>query len=478
MARTKQREIYGSGSVTPVTVPKVDGDGNNVLDASGKPAKVQKVDRTGKPVWRVCISLGTEEYVDADGRLLKRQRKVQRTYHGTLRDARAYCKELSESYDLADAERSRSSFSAMCEAWSQDRDYVDCSAKQLGQYMRLLGYVAPYLDNIPLVEIRKADVNAALKKAVERPGGKRLADTSAAKMRKTVYRVFEYAVDEDYIAVNPCRTKRARRKSATATGGKPIPQRRALSEDEASRLCAYLDAMEERAYKEFAEKEERQDGHGNTFGRSSLYGLRYLACILATRLLLATGVRRGEAMGLVWGNVDLDAGTVRVAQTLNETMDLKRPKTDNGIRSMFIDDHTVAHLRRWKEFQARYLHLVYAEGVAVTQTDETPVFCNDIGGWIDPTNYSTWWRSFREDAGFDKLLTHELRHTQVTLLRGNGIPEDMIKIRVGHAHQSSVTWGYTHEMPANDPEAARVMGEILYEGGCDRGVVLPFTQTA
>ena len=457
MARTKQRENYGNGSVTPV---KVDGK--------------QKVDRRGLPVWRVCVTLGTEEYVDGEGRLRRRQRKVQKTYHGTLRDARSYRDALVEQYENASPDHARDTFSALVEEWSKSDD-LGCSEKQRKQYLRLLGYCAPYLDQKPLVELRKPDVNEALAKAVVRPDGKQLAPTTATKMRATVRRVFEYAVDEDYIASNPCRTKRRRRAS---TQTKPVQQRRALSEEEAARLCACLDASELEAYRAFDEKEARQAHLNNTFGRTALRGLGTLSNILAVRLMLATGMRRGEALGMEWGNLDLDEGTARVAQTLNESMEMNRPKTDNGIRNLCIDERTVEHLRRWKAFQAKALHLVNVDGAALSQSDATPVFCTDNGGWIDPTNCYRWWKEYRAAHGFDGWVLHELRHSQVTLLLGNGVPWEMVQTRVGHSRPSSVTMTYLHELPAHDRQAAEVMGRILYDGERTRGTVISFQKPA
>ena len=94
--------------------------------------------------------------------------------------------------------------------------------------------------------------------------------------------------------------------------------------------------------------------------------------------------------------------------------------------------------------------------------ENTFVFVTDEGTLCDPTNYSSWWTDNRESFGFNDLLTHELRHTQITLLRGEHISEEMIQNRVGHQHRSSVTYRYTHETPANDMEAANVIERILY----------------
>lgn len=474
MSRSKARENYGKGSVSAVKVPKLGKDGLPVVDGEGRPVMIQKKDRSGDPVWRVCVTLGIEEYVDVGGRLRKRQRKVQKTYHGTLADARSYRDALAEQYSSVDAERAGDTFTALYESWSRSED-LDCSEKKRKQYLRFLGYVAPYLDSKPLVELRKQDVNAALDKAMVRPDGRELAPSTARMMRSLVHRVFEYGVDEDYITANPCRVKRAKKGSTTA---KQISKRRSLTEVEAATLCASLDVSEELAYREYADKEKRQADLNNTFGRSAVRGLSTLSNLIAVRLMLATGMRRGEALGMTWGNLNLEDGIARVSQTLNETMDLKEPKTDAGIRNLYLDSHTVEHLRRWKEFQAKALHLVIRDGVALSQDERTPVFCTDNGSWIDPTNCYRWWRDYRSTCGLDGLTLHELRHSQVTLLLGNGIAWEEVQSRVGHARPSSVTLTYLHELPARDSASAEVIGRILYGRKGGEGKVVSFPKTA
>jgi len=451
MARTKQRENYGNGSVSPVMVNKTDKDGNAVYGKDGKPVKVQQKDKDGKPVWRVCVSLGTEQYTDKSGKLRKRQRKVQKVYHGTLGKAREFAKSLTEDYERVDFDSARDNFSALCNKWKEDGP--KCSQKQLKQYVRHLGYMAPYLDNTPLIDLKRADIESAFE-AIERD--KNLSSTTLNKILSVTNRVFEYALDLDYVVRNPCRGVKPRDSDKTV-------KRRSLSEHEAAKLRAALDKTESDLYAAFDAKEARQAKAGNAFGRTSIRDLCTLSCLLSVRLMLATGVRRGEALALTWGNVDLATGTIRICQTINESNIVKQPKTDNGIRSLFVDEHTLEHLRAWKSFQKRALHLVTVDGSALSQSDETPVFCSNNGGWIDPTNCYRWWSAYREDIGFGGWVLHELRHSQVTLLLGHGVPMDMVQTRVGHSRPSTVTLVYLHELPARDKLAAETMGRILYE---------------
>lgn len=75
---------------------------------------------------------------------------------------------------------------------------------------------------------------------------------------------------------------------------------------ECARLLACVDESEAQAYTDLAEKESRQIEWGKAFGRSSMRGLIEICSVIAVRIGLATGMRRGEVFGLCWGGVDLN----------------------------------------------------------------------------------------------------------------------------------------------------------------------------
>lgn len=160
--------------------------------------------------------------------------------------------------------------------------------------------------------------------------------------------------------------------------------------------------------------------------------------IVAVWLALATGVRRGEALGLVWGNVDLTRKRIRIEKQLDSKGVRRDPKSHKSKRNLAIDDGTVAFLTEWKAMQS---DLFYRGGDA---PDGAPVCSNDTdGGFISPAAFDKWRRTWFFDHGlgtFEKVETwhdrngvkryrrsgyrgynlHELRHTQATLLIGSG----------------------------------------------------------
>lgn len=475
MARTKQRETYGNGSVSPVMVSKRDAVGRVVLGKDGKPVKVQERDKHGLLVWRVCVSLGTEEYTDKNGKLRKRQLKApQQRVHGSLEDARRIAKQLTADYENLDTQAALNDFTAVADMWLEMAQAANlCGKDQLNQYRRHFGYMAPYLGGKPIAEIKKQDVERAFAAAKKERG---LSNTTMHAVYQQTKRLFEYACDCDMVLRNPCRSIEPPRIDKVVT-------RRALSAEDAARLRACLDRDEAEAYGSFKSKEQRQAYWGHKFTRSALRGISELSGYMAVRMMLATGCRRGESLALTWQCVDFDNSQITIRRTLNQRGELKEPKTGAGVRTLYVDADTMEHLRTWKAFQAKALHLVMAEDSdgrrhAVEQTEETPVCCSDVGGWFDPTNVGRWWSGYRKAIGFDSLKMHELRHTSATLLLGNGVDVKTVQHRLGHASAALTLNQYAHAIPANDKAAAELMGALCGPEAYQQTPIVGLSQTA
>lgn len=466
MARQKQRENYGNGSVTPVMVPKLDKDGAPILGADGKPQKAQKKDRkTGQPVWRVCILLGSEEYTDANGNKRKRPRKLQRNVTGSLDDARKVAKQLTGQYENVDLSAAKMTFSDACAAWAESmRNANKVAPRSLSGYVHLLGMMEQHIGAMPLLDIKERDIDSAI--AAIRSAGK-VGNTTINKTFAATKRVFNFALKREWVVRNPLAVMDSPKKDKVQT-------RFALTVEDAARLRAVLDDAETEAMRDFAAKEsrmigwaqQRTNGANKIWKREQVRGISHLSNITAIRIMLATGCRRGEALALTWGAIDLKAGTIRITQTLTLQMQIKEPKSKAGIRSLAVDADTLAHLKAWKQFQANALQRVRvpnADGStsALKQTDETPVCCCDAGTWTDPAHLQRWWVKFRAAHGFGALKMHELRHTAATLLLGNGVDVKTVQTRLGHSDSSITLDFYAHAIPANDRAAADLMGDIL-----------------
>jgi integrase len=177
----------------------------------------------------------------------------------------------------------------------------------------------------------------------------------------------------------------------------------------------------------------------------------------------ATGMRRGELCGLQWGDIDLDAATLTVRRSLEETraigLRIKEPKSKAGRRTVALPPSAVALLRDYKIKRMEFRVSVGAGKL----TDETPVFQDTKTGegWLRPSRVSHGWRRFVVAKGLPQVTFHALRHTHVSLLLNKGVDILTISRRIGHSKASITLDVYAHLMGGADQEAALVIEGVL-----------------
>lgn len=148
-------------------------------------------------------------------------------------------------------------------------------------------------------------------------------------------------------------------------------------------------------------------------------------------LVLRLGLRKGEALALRWGDVDLDVGTLRIAGTLKRGsggLYVDRPKTARGARVVPLASDTAGSLR---EHRRRQLEERIAMGQYWIDTDH--VFTTELGTPLDPRNALRWWHALTAAAGLGKRRFHATRHTAATLMLDEGVPLEVVSAILGHA---------------------------------------------
>ncbi|WP_197679240.1 tyrosine-type recombinase/integrase [Auraticoccus monumenti] len=159
------------------------------------------------------------------------------------------------------------------------------------------------------------------------------------------------------------------------------------------------------------------------------------------RFMLATGLRVGEAVGVTWADVDLDAGVVMVQRTIvpvaGKGLLAKRVKSKASERGLIMPAWCVTLLR------ARRVRLGAFEG---------PVFPDSRGGWRDRGNVGKAFRRVRGDD-FNWVTTHTFRKTVATLLDESGATARMIADQLGHSRVSMTQDVYLGRRAANAPNA-------------------------
>ena len=407
--------------------------------------------KNGKPIpnlWRVRIYYGCDP---CTGKYKHKTVNV----HGTKADARKMRDAMRKRREEgATIDGAKMRFSQPADEWlglrMLDESLAESTKREDAAKVRLLkerfgkkiiGSITP-----AMVERYYSD----LKNGKAAPSGKPLAGVSVDKYHRRLSQIFDRAVNLDYIVRNPC---------ARATKPKCAPpNRNALDAQDAQRLLAFLDEEEAELYAAYKDKEGRAVMGWAAAGRSYLRGFNDIGRRVFVRIVLATGMRRGEVLALTWADVDLKGGALHVRHSLTARRELKAPKTKAGVRTIALDGDTLERLRKWRAFSVRALRDLSMR----VEVKALPVICSAVGEFSDPNRVSQWWTQWREEHGFHGLKVHELRHTHATQLIANGVDFKTVQARLGHSKASITLDMYTHAQPENDRKAAELFGGILH----------------
>ncbi len=281
------------------------------------------------------------------------------------------------------------------------------------------GYIAnhikPNIGNVPLEKLTTLQVQSLYKKLlsggrVERKESKKKPKGLSVKTVRNIHQVLSSAMDfaksQKLIAVNP-------------TEGCALPklEHREMKTLTADQLEAFLQEAK----------------------RSGVYEMYYLE--------LATGLRRGELLGLKWEDVDLKSGTIRVRRQvarINGEVVEAPLKTKNSYRTLSIGADTVGILRERKR-----------------KADSDYVFPSPIGGPISPDSVLNMLHRVLKRAGLPKVRFHDLRHTFATLALQNGVDVKTVSGMLGHYSAGFTLDTYAHVTTQAQREAAKTMSSLL-----------------
>lgn len=179
------------------------------------------------------------------------------------------------------------------------------------------------------------------------------------------------------------------------------------------------------------------------------------------QLIASAGLRRGEALGLHWIDVDLDGAAFTVRWQLLELSGgpgLGPPKTRSGARVVAIDDATVQapqapQAPRGPDGRASRLGKGWTNtGLVFTREDGTP---------LRPNYVSRHFASLAAGCSLPVIRLHDLRHTNASLALAAGVPLKVVSQRLGHSSTAITSNLYTHVIPAVARDAANRIGSLI-----------------
>ena len=368
--------------------------------------------RRGRRSWRLKYEL------PADTESGKR-RTAYATVKGTRRDAE---KELRARLSAIDkgvhVDPSALTVAQYMDTWLSDVAPQKAQTKTLERYRGLArNQIVPHLGAMRLQKLRPADVAAWQQKLIQQG---RLATRTIRHAHGLLRTALAHATAVEIVERNV----------AAVISPPKLTGTREVAILDAGQIAATL---------------EKVRGH-------PLYPIVALA--------IGTGARRGEIAALTWDDIGLDAKTVRIERSLEQTkagLRVKSPKTRAGRRTVSLPAFAVQALR---EHRRHVLELRVALGVGAIPGD-APVFGTIEGDWPNPYSISDRWRDLVKSRKLPKVTFHALRHSHASALIAAGLDVVTVSRRLGHASPALTLGVYSHLFAKNDDEAAAAIEAAL-----------------
>ena len=339
---------------------------------------------------------------------------------------------LRDQQDSKDINSQSFSFGAWLTHWMEKEKTRDLDPETWNNYSTQIRLnITPTLGDIPLKDISKKQIQDFIDTQYlpgARKDGKKDRGYSAPyvkAMRKIINSSLSFAVEDKKIKSNPC----------TGVKIKSIPktQVRILTTEEVERLKKA--AMDDRLYP-------------------------------ALLLDLATGVRKGELLGLTWQNVDLEEGFIHIAQSLrrnSKAVEMPKGKislkNDNSQRIIPIPEDVVIALKQ-HQINTRILR-----DKAITNgsewTDTEFVFCGTTGKSTALRDFDTMWMRWRKKAELADVRYHDLPHNFASKLHVGGIDANTVKRATGHKQIKTLIDTYGHIIDKRKSKILKITSTLI-----------------
>jgi len=283
-------------------------------------------------------------------------------------------------------------------------------------------HVTPEIGNIRLSALRPEHIRGLLKRKLDAG----LSPQTVIHMRTVLNTALRQAIGDRLLSWNPVSSVK-----------RPKVRRRVYSEFTPNQARAFLVAAE-----------------NSRLGAAFAIGL-------------SLGLRRGEVLGLRWCDVDLDALTLRVEQTIQRVrakvagtagFQVSEPKTERSRRTLVLPVMLVPLLRRHRARQAQER---LTAGAGWNDALGGLLFTTPLGHPIEPKDVQAEFKATLTAAELPDMRLHDLRHAAATFLIAQGLPLRLVMEVLGHSTIALTANTYGHIERGMMADAAARMDALL-----------------
>ncbi|AAM25292.1 site-specific integrase [Thermoanaerobacter sp. CM-CNRG TB177] len=389
-------------------------------------AKKTNYVKNGKEYYRVTVTIGRDE----NGKLIRKE-----FYGKTKKEAEAKKEEyLNGIRNGLNVDFQDVTLGDLMHTWLFE---VVRMSRKPATFVKYEGHYRNYIKNSELYGMKISIIKSI---QIQRYYNKLYQQGKSSKTIKALNNFlktfFNYAVDEGYLAKNPC------------TGKKIVipgtPEEKIETEIET-----------------FSDEEIKKI-------KEALKGHRLKALFL---LAFGTGLRQGELLGLKWTDIDFEKKELRVQRMIKQVTIIDEkgnrkyktieqiPKTKNSIRTVPIPSSLIPMLKEHRNRQRE--EKLKAGSVYLNDVEKGYVFTTELGNTIDASNLLKTYKKILNRAGVPYRKFHAIRHTYATKLFERGVPLKTVSELLGHSNISITANIYTHVIPKQKTNAVETLNDLF-----------------
>jgi integrase len=286
---------------------------------------------------------------------------------------------------------------------------------------KMEAYVYPRIGHIKLQKLTTIDIDRlyyALRTEPLKKNGGTLGSSSIRHCHSVLHQAFDYAVRDRAMDLNPTHNAKLPKRGKSKS--------KHMSEPELAKLLDIVDSLEDRAL------------------------------AMAISIAIHTGLRRGEILGLQWGDIDFSDCDGLSSLTVNRALkrmpgqgknDYGTPKSDSSGRCIELTAMLHHQLLEWKETQRECMESLGVKFENDETPDDFPIITNEAGTVMQLNHLWKKYNHLMIEHDFEVRKFHELRHTHASYGIGSGMTIIEMRDRLGHASGELLmsTYGKTIE---------------------------------